>query len=97
LWVSGGHGNCKFKVSHIQEAFMPVPLPAKAATITRAERWTIDWIGVWALIIGAMAISLSAFIYFADHDPVAASFVFIAFAAIIGVVLRESVPRHESR
>jgi hypothetical protein len=75
---------------------MPVPLPAKATSLARTERWTIDWIGVWALIIGLMAISLSAFIYFADHDPMAASFVFIAFAAIIGVVLRESVQKHEN-
>jgi hypothetical protein len=75
---------------------MPIPLPAKAARSASAERWTIDWIGIWALILGAIAVSLAMFIYIADRDPMAASFVFIAFAAIIGVVLRESVQRHEN-
>ena len=69
---------------------MPFPLSVKAAAITRAERWAIDWIGVWALTLGAIALSLAALIYFADRDPVAASFVLVAFAAILGVVLRES-------
>ena len=62
-----------------------------------AERWTIDWIGIWALILGAIAVSLAMFIYIADREPMAASFVFIAFAAIIGVVLRKSAQRHDER
>lgn len=74
---------------------MPIPLPAKAAIFSHAERWTVDWIGGWALILGALAISLATLIYVADRDPVAASFVLIAFAAIIGVVLRESVQKRE--
>jgi uncharacterized membrane protein len=76
---------------------MPIPLPAKSASLARAERWTIDWIGIWALVLGMIAIGLAAFIYLADRDPLAASFVFIAFAAIIGVVLRESVQTSENR
>jgi hypothetical protein len=74
---------------------MPVPLPAKATSLARAERWTIDWIGIWALILGVIAIGLAALIYAADGDPMAASFVFISFAAIIGVVLRESAQTRE--
>jgi hypothetical protein len=74
---------------------MPIPLPAKTAIFSYADRWTVDWIGVWALILGALAISLATLIYVADRDPVAASFVLIAFAAIIGVVLRESVQKRE--
>jgi hypothetical protein len=75
-------------------AVMPIPLPAKAAILSRAERWSIDWIGVWALLLGVIAVSLATLIYVADSDPLAASSVFIAFAAIIGVVLRESVQKH---
>ena len=67
----------------------------KAAVLPRSERWTIDWIDVWALALGAIALSLAALIYFADRDPVAVSFVLVAFAAIIGVVLRESVQKRE--
>jgi hypothetical protein len=75
---------------------MPIPLPAKAAILSRAERWTIDWIGVWAFVLGVLAISLATLIYAADGDPVAASFVLIAFAAIIGVGLRESVQKRKN-
>jgi NhaP-type Na+/H+ or K+/H+ antiporter len=75
---------------------MPIPLHVKTPNLARAERWTIDWIGVWATILGVIAICLAALIYVADGDPLAASFVFIAFAAIIGVVLRESGQRHEN-
>jgi hypothetical protein len=49
-------------------------------------------VGVFA---GCIALSLAALIYFADRDPVAVSFVLVAFAAIIGVVLRESVRKRE--
>jgi RsiW-degrading membrane proteinase PrsW (M82 family) len=72
---------------------MPFPLSVKTGVIARAERWTIDWVGVWALAFGAIALSLAVLIYFADRDPVAVSFVLVAFAAIIGVVLRESAQK----
>jgi len=71
---------------------MPIPLvkvPDKALAITRVSQWTIDWIGVWALILGAIAVSLAAFVYIADGDPAAASGVLLAIALIIGVVARE--------
>ena len=74
---------------------MPFPLSAKAAILSRPERWSIDWIGIWALSLGAIALSLAALIYFADCDPLAAAFVLIAFAAILSVVLRESAPTRE--
>ncbi|HZL38910.1 MAG TPA: hypothetical protein VFC45_01365 [Pseudolabrys sp.] len=75
---------------------MPIPLPAKAAILSRAERWTVDWIRVWAFILGVLAVSLATLIYAADGDPVTASFVLIAFAAIIGVGLLESVQKHKN-
>ena len=74
---------------------MPFPRSIKATAIMRPQRWTTDLIGVWAFSLGAIAISLAALIYYADGEPVAASFVLIAFAAIIGVVLRESVQKRE--
>ena len=74
---------------------MPFPLSVKASVLPRPERRTIDWIDVWALTLGAIAFSLAGLVYFADRDPVAVSFVLVAFAAIIGVVLRESVQKHE--
>jgi hypothetical protein len=73
---------------------MPTPLPVKAATRIQSEHWAVGSIDVWAIILGALALGLAALIYAVDEDPVAASFVFIAFAAIIGVVLRESVRLH---
>ena len=74
---------------------MPFPLSVKASVLPRAERRMIDWIDVWALTLGAIALSLAALVYVADRDPVAVSFVLVAFAAIIGVVLRESVQKRE--
>jgi hypothetical protein len=74
---------------------MPTPLLLKALATTLPARWTIDWIGIWALTLGAIALSLASLVYFADNDPVAAAFVLIAFAAIIGVVLREAVQNHD--
>ena len=74
---------------------MPFPLSVKAAAIAHPERWSVDWIGIWALSLGAIAVSLAALIYLADRDPVAVSFVLVAFAAIIGVVLRESVQKRQ--
>ena len=69
---------------------MPLPSRAKAAPLARSERWILDWIGVWAMMLGVLAAGLATFIYVTDGNTVAASFVFIAFAAIIGIVLRES-------
>jgi hypothetical protein len=63
----------------------PAPL-AKA----RPQRFATDWLGIWALSQGVIAIGLAAFIYITDGDPVAASFVLIAVAAIIGVALRDA-------
>jgi hypothetical protein len=74
---------------------MPFPLSVKAGVLPRPERRMVDWIDVWALTLGAIALSLAALFYFADRDPVAVSFVLVAFAAIIGVVLRESAQNRE--
>ena len=63
--------------------------PEPLAT-ARPQRFTADWLGIWALTLGAIAIGLASFIYITDGDPVAASFVLIAVAAIIGVALRDA-------
>ena len=70
-------------------------LHATKSVLSRPERWTIDWVGAWALTLCAIALGLAALIYFTDRDPVAVSFVLAAFATIIGVVLRESVQKGE--
>jgi hypothetical protein len=78
---------------------MPIPLlRTSSKELVRARRsgWAFDWIGLWALVIGAVAVGLALLIYAADGDPVAASFVLIAVAAIIGVVLHESVQTSHS-
>jgi len=74
---------------------MPFPLSAKAAILSRPERRSTDWPGIWALSLGVIALSLAALVYFADRDPLAVAFVLIAFAAILGVVLRESAHTRE--
>jgi hypothetical protein len=77
---------------------MPIPLvkvPYKALATARVPHWTIDWIGIWALILGAIAAGLAAFVYVADDNPVAAAFVLIAVASIIGVVAREGAPARD--
>ena len=56
----------------------------------KARRPAIDLLGIWAIILGAVAIALSAFVYIADHNAVAAAMVLVAVAAIIGVALRDS-------
>ena len=71
-----------------------MPSLIKAIAAARPERWTIDWIGIWAICLGAIAVSVAAYVYFVDEAPVAAAFVLGAFAAILGVVLRESSSRH---
>jgi small-conductance mechanosensitive channel len=48
----------------------------------------LDWnLGV---CLGTIALSVASYVYFVDEAPLAAAFVLGAFAAILGVVLRES-------
>ena len=68
---------------------MPVSLPARVLSKTRSAQQTAEWIGFWALSLGAVAVCLAALIYFTSDDPVAASFVLLAIATIIGAVLWE--------
>jgi hypothetical protein len=71
------------------EAIMPFSLAVKAAIVG----WTSDLVGVWVVTLSTIAVSLATLIYLADRDPVAVSFVVVAFAVIIGVVLRESMQK----
>ena len=70
-----------------------MPHLTKALALTRIESWTVDWLAIWAFFIGAVALSVASFVYFVDDAPVAAACVLAAYAAIIGVVLRETSPR----
>lgn len=74
---------------------MSLPLSVKAAVLPRPERWIINWVDPWASTLGAIALGLATLFYFADRDPVAVSFVLVAFAAIIGVGLREPLQKRE--
>jgi len=56
----------------------------------------VDLFGVWAIILGAVAIALAAFVYIADNNAVAAALVLVAVAAIIGVALRDSADARTS-
>jgi hypothetical protein len=71
---------------------MPIPLvklrPHPTAPVRR-ERWTLDWLGIWAIILGTIAVGLASFVYIVDGNAVAASFVLLTVAAIIGIMLRE--------
>ena len=71
---------------------MPFPQSTKPLFL-RPERWTIDWVGAWVLMLSAIALGLAALVYATDRDPVTVSFVLGAFAAIIGVVVSESVQK----
>ena len=68
---------------------MPFSLAVKAAIVG----WTSDLVGVWVMTLSTIAVSLATLIYLADRDPIAVSFVLVAFAVIIGVVLRESMQK----
>lgn len=50
----------------------------------------VDRTGIWAATIGAIAVVLAAFVLIVEGNQVAATFVLVAVAAIIAVVLRES-------
>jgi hypothetical protein len=71
------------------EAIMSFSLAVKTAIVG----WTSDLVGVWVMTLSTIAVSLATLIYLADRDPIAVSFVVVAFAVIIGVVLRESVQK----
>jgi len=68
---------------------MRVSLPARVLSKTPSTQLTPEWIGFWALSLGAVAVCVAALIYFTSDDPVAASFVLLAIATIIGAVLWE--------
>jgi hypothetical protein len=80
---------------HAIPTLLPLNVSAKAVVAALAEHWTINWIRMWALTLGAIALSLALLLFFADNEPVATAFVRIDFAAIIDVVLREFAQDHE--
>jgi len=73
-----------------------MPQLLKALPSTPSARWTIDWLAIWALFLAVVALSVASYVYFVDEAPVAAAFVLAAYAAIIGVVLRETSSRRSA-
>jgi hypothetical protein len=71
---------------------MPLPL-GNAFAKKRSAAWATarnatDWMGIWAISLGAIAVLLATFVDVADDNPVAASAILVAVASIIGVGMR---------
>jgi uncharacterized membrane protein len=77
---------------------MPVLLAKSRQSLAtpQTRRPAIDFLGIWAAVLGAVAIALAAFVYFADNDAIAAALVLAAVAATIGVALRDSADASSS-
>jgi hypothetical protein len=75
---------------------MPVLLAKSRQSLAtpQTRRPAIDFLGIWAAVLGAIA--LAAFVYFADNDAIAAALVLAAVAATIGVALRDSADASSS-
>ena len=74
---------------------MPTSLPVKARATTEAVSPTPDWIGLWALSLGAISVTLAAVAYFIGGESVAASFFLAAAAAAIAVARRAGNEPHD--
>ncbi len=63
---------------------MPTSLPSKPVSKKRPNGATVDnWVGVWALSVGIAAALCAFFVYFADCDQVASTFILCAAAFLI--------------
>lgn len=74
---------------------MPTLLPVKARAKTEAVSPTPDWIGVWAVSLAAMSVTLASLAYFIGGEGVAASFFLVAAAAVIAVARRAGAEPHD--
>jgi membrane protein YdbS with pleckstrin-like domain len=74
---------------------MRTPLRAKVLAQKRSERYAIDPIAVWSISFGAVAVIFASLVYFEGSDKFAASFVLVAAAAIIAVILFGAAPEQD--
>jgi hypothetical protein len=68
---------------------MHIPVRRKARALVRRDEENADWLGVCALALGAASVT----IYFVGEDAIAATFALLVAAAIVAVVLRETMRR----
>jgi hypothetical protein len=74
---------------------MPTLLPVKARAATEAASPAPDWVGLWALSLGAISVTLASLAYFIGGESVAASFFLVAAAAVIAVARRAGTEPHD--
>ena len=66
---------------------MPTPLPVKTLVKVRRARWPIEAFEITSVLIGAAAVSLASFVYWAGHDESGASLILLATAATLAVIM----------
>jgi hypothetical protein len=62
---------------------MPISLPAKSRAKTAPVTQEIDWLGLWAISLGAAAIVLAPILYFAADENTGAFLIFLSAAGMI--------------
>jgi hypothetical protein len=70
-----------------RENRMPVPLPKEPRSRGFAGSAPADWLGLWALSVGAAATLIAAFVYFGVGEQTGAAWVLFGAAAVIAVAL----------
>ncbi len=66
---------------------MPVPLPKEPRSRGFPEDAPADWLGMWALSVGAAASLIAAIVYFGVGDQTGAAWVLFGAAMVIAVAL----------
>lgn len=66
---------------------MPVPLPKKPRGRGLPETATADWLGLWALSVGAAATLVASIVYFSVGDQTGAAWILFGAAMVIAVAL----------
>jgi hypothetical protein len=66
---------------------MSVPLPKEPRSRGFAESAPADWLGLWALSVGAAATLIAGLVYFGARDQTGAAWILLGAAAVIAVAL----------
>jgi hypothetical protein len=74
---------------------MPILQPQKIrADNRRVERMTAtestEWVGLWSVSLGFVALIVASIVYFAGRDGIGASFILLASVAMIALLMRAS-------
>jgi hypothetical protein len=72
------------------------PQKVRADNNRRAKRLpaaeSTEWVGLWSLSLGLVAMLMAAIVYFAGRDAVGASFILFGTAIFVALMLRASAP-----